>query len=134
MKYFLYCLFFLSLGITSYAQKGDYVFTMEMMHTTPVMTITTLKTFACSNYGIYIRQGWSRDTLTINILGIDSRRNCNNVIDKAREMIEINGIREKEFVLRILNEQKVNFFRVEFDGDSFSISPERSDFIRAVTN
>lgn len=117
----------------SSAQKGDYVFTMEMMNSTPVMTVTSIKTFACSNYGIYIRQGWSRDTLTLNILGIDSRQNCNNVADHAREMIQISGIRETEFVLRFRHESKYNFFRVKFDGESFSISPEQSDFIRAVT-
>lgn len=117
----------------SSAQKGDFVFSLDTRETVPVMTVTTTKTYGCSNFGIYLRQGWSRDTLTVNILGIDSRRNCNNVPDKARETIEIYGIREKEFTLRILSEQRVNFFHVEFDGESFSVTPERSDFIRTLS-
>jgi hypothetical protein len=116
------------------AQKGDYVFRLEMMGRKPVMNMMTSKTFACSNYGIYIRQGWSRDTLNVNILGIDSRRACNNVIEKARQTVEISGIREEEFVLRIRDQNKVNFFRVQFDGESFTVTPEQTDFIRYITN
>lgn len=133
MKSVLFSAILFAFGTVSFAQKGDYVFIMETKEQVPVMTVTTTKTFGCSNFGIYLRQGWSRDTLTVNILGIDSRRNCNNVPDKARETIEIYGIREEEFTLRIISEQRVNFFHVEFDGESFSVAPELSDFIRSIS-
>jgi hypothetical protein len=133
MKSAIFSAILFIIGTVSFAQKGDYHFTMETKERMPVMTVTTTKTYGCSNFGIYIRQGWSRDTLTVNILGIDSRRNCNNVPDKARETIEVYGIREEEFTLRIFSEQRVNFFHVEFDGESFSVTPERSDFIRLIS-
>ncbi|MCK9407813.1 MAG: hypothetical protein WCX28_06380 [Bacteriovoracaceae bacterium] len=134
MKMLLLFPFILLTSEFSFAQKGDYVFQLGMISTTPVMIVSSTKTYTCSNYGIYIRQEWSRDTLTVNILGIDSRQNCNNVPDKAKEIVEVYGIRDNEFVLRFLSDKRINFFHVEFDDDSFTITPERSDFIRATTN
>ncbi len=112
----------------------DYTFRLEMIKGRPVMYVATSKTFSCSNYGIFLRQGWSGDTLTVNILGVDSRSNCDNVPEKARGMMEVRGIREREFILRIITEKKVNLFSVDADGDDISVEPILYDFIRAVTN
>lgn len=112
----------------------DYTFRLEMLNGRPVMLVATSVTFQCSNYGIYLRQGWSNDTLTVNILGVDSRANCDNVPEKARGMLEVRGIREKEFILRIVTEKKVNLFSVEADGGEITVKPILYDFIRAVTH
>jgi len=119
---------------TAIAQKEEYVFQLDVYKNHPMMYVATMKTFACSNYGIFIRQGWSRDTLTMNIIGIDSRQKCNNIVDVAKEWVPINGVRSGQFHLRFLWERKVNYFLVEFDGDSFSVTPERGDFIMHTSN
>ncbi len=134
MKLIFHSLLFLSLTANTFAQKAEYHFSLGMYGRTPVMNVMSTETFACSNNGIYIRQGWSRDTLFVRIIGIDSRVECNNVVGKARETVGVNGIRSNHFVLRFLWEGKANYFRVEFDGESFTVKPEQSDFITFLTN
>jgi hypothetical protein len=135
MKFALIALFLLLLPKdTPQKVKEDYTFRLEMQNGRPVMMVSTSKTFGCSNYGIYLRQGWSRDTLTVNILGVDAREQCDNIPEKARGMLEVRGIREQEFILRVMTEGKMNFFAIEFDGDDFTVEPILYDFIRMVTN
>ncbi|NUN68456.1 MAG: hypothetical protein HUU02_01970 [Bacteroidetes bacterium] len=119
---------------TKEKNKEDYTFRLEMHNGLPVMFVQTSKAFGCSNYGIYLRQGWSRDTLTVNILGVDSRVNCDGVPERARGTLEIRGMRERQFILRILTEKKANLFSVETDEDDVTVTPILFDFIRAVTN
>jgi hypothetical protein len=133
MKTILLLPLFLIASMFSKPPKGDFEFTMKKLQRTAVVNIVTTKVFACSNYGIVIRQSWSRDTLTLKIIGIDSRQTCDNLPDRARENVEIFGIREKEFTLQFVYENRLNTFHVTFDGESFSVTPERSDFIRSLT-
>lgn len=116
------------------SKKADFYFTLTMKNNRPLLSMVSNTTFECSNYGILLRQGWTNDTLTVNILGIDSRTNCNNVPDKAREQYELHGIHQQEFVLRFLYNRKYNYFRVEYDDGDFSLTPIQTEgFITSVT-
>ncbi|MFA6469882.1 MAG: hypothetical protein WCW35_13370 [Bacteroidota bacterium] len=119
---------------SAFAQKEEYFFQLDVYKKQPTLFVSSIKTYACSNYGIFIRQGWSGDTLVVNIIGIDSRQNCNHVIGTAKEWLPINGISSEVFFLRILWEKKVNTFNIEFDGENFDVDAVQSDFIVHVTN
>lgn len=133
MRILYIILFLLIVSEISSAQKSEYHFSLGTYENKPILMLFSTKTFPCSNYGIILRQGWSRDTLTVNILGIDTWMNCNNIIDVAKEYAQIIGIRSKEFHLRFKWDEKEDLFLVEFDGESFSVSAEKDDFITYIT-